>query len=189
MRWVRTNISSIYYFTEIPIILKQHIQSDWISNEPRKWGDVLRTLSVHGYSKPWRTSLGMNKPRTWCKSGQVSLVKFQTTDTYVAAKKLSHCETVALWNSLETWKTSSIPLRCHWNPTVNSGKVPGRVLPLCWAIYMCCHFDPLFWPSEDWTQSFWGTFSYPPTPKSSFWVPILPELHLFDPKFHFASIF
>ena len=82
-------------------------------------------------------------------------MKFQTTDTYVAAKNLSHCETVALWNSLETWKTSSIPLRCHWNPTVNSGKVPGRVLPLCWAIYMCCHFDPLFWPSEDWTQSFW----------------------------------
>ena len=25
MHWVRTNISSIYYFTEIPIILKQHI--------------------------------------------------------------------------------------------------------------------------------------------------------------------
>ena len=58
MRWVRTNISSIYYFTEIPIILKQHIQSDWITNEPRKpWGDVRRTLSEHGYSKFWRTSL------------------------------------------------------------------------------------------------------------------------------------
>ena len=28
MRWVRTKISSIYYFTEILIILKQHIQSD-----------------------------------------------------------------------------------------------------------------------------------------------------------------
>ena len=33
MHWVWTNISSIYYFTEIPIILKQHIQSDWITNE------------------------------------------------------------------------------------------------------------------------------------------------------------
>ena len=45
MHWVRTNISSIYYFTEIPIILKQHIQSDWITNELRKpWGDVLGTL-------------------------------------------------------------------------------------------------------------------------------------------------
>ena len=29
-----------------------------ITNEPRKpWGDVLRTLSVHGYSKLWGTSL------------------------------------------------------------------------------------------------------------------------------------
>ena len=75
MRWVQTNISSIYYFTEIPIILKQHIQSDWITNEPRKpWGDVLRTLSAHGYSKLWRTSLSMNKPTTWYKSGRVSLV-------------------------------------------------------------------------------------------------------------------
>ena len=65
MHWVRTNISSIYYFTEIPIILKQHILSDWITNEPRKpWGDVLRTLSVHGYSKVWRTSLSVNKPTT-----------------------------------------------------------------------------------------------------------------------------
>ena len=52
MRWVWTNISSIYYFTEIPIILKQHIQSDWITNEPRKpWGDVLRTLSADGRSE------------------------------------------------------------------------------------------------------------------------------------------
>ena len=75
MHWVRTNISSIYYFTEIPITPKQHIQSDWITNEPRKpWGDVLRTLSTHGYSKLWRTSLSMNKPTTWCKSGRVSLV-------------------------------------------------------------------------------------------------------------------
>ena len=39
----------IYHFTEIPITLKQHIQSDWITNEPRKpRGDVLRTLSAHG---------------------------------------------------------------------------------------------------------------------------------------------
>ena len=75
MHRVRTNISSIYYFTEIPIILKQHIQSDWITNELRKpWGDVLGNLSAHGYSKLWRTSFSMNKPTTWCKSGRVSLV-------------------------------------------------------------------------------------------------------------------
>ena len=53
MHWVRTNISSIYYFTEVPIILKQHIQSDWITNEPRKpWGDVLRTDGQMDKVKP-----------------------------------------------------------------------------------------------------------------------------------------
>ena len=31
MHWVWTKISSIYYFAEIPIILKQHVQSDWIT--------------------------------------------------------------------------------------------------------------------------------------------------------------
>ena len=44
---------------------------------------------------------------------------------------------------------------------------PGRVLPLCWVIWMCRRFDPLFWHSEDWTRSFWGIFSHPPTPKRS----------------------
>ena len=29
-------------------------------------------------------------------------------------------------------------------------------------------FDPLFWHSGDWTRSFGGTFSHPPTPKLSF---------------------
>ena len=39
-------------FHRISIILKQHIQSDSITNEPRKpQGDVLRTLIGHGYSK------------------------------------------------------------------------------------------------------------------------------------------
>ena len=40
MCWVWMNISSIYYFTEITIILKQHIQSDWIINEPKKNGEM-----------------------------------------------------------------------------------------------------------------------------------------------------
>ena len=31
-------------------------------------------------------------------------MKFQTKNIYLAAKKWSHCETVALWNSLVTWK-------------------------------------------------------------------------------------
>ena len=46
----------------------------------------------------------------------ISLVKFQTTNTYVATKKM-----VALWKSQfmkqsSDLKTSSIPLRCHWKP-------------------------------------------------------------------------
>ena len=58
-------------------------------------------------------------PPNWVGKKTLSnLVKFQTTNTctYVAAKKWSHCETVALWNSLGTCKTSSIPMRCHWKP-------------------------------------------------------------------------
>ena len=50
---------------------------NWLNhfNQSRKpWGDVLRTLSAHGYSKLWRTSFSMNKPTTWCKSGRVSSV-------------------------------------------------------------------------------------------------------------------
>ena len=55
---------------------KQHIRvSVGITNELRKpWEDVLRTLSVHGHSKLWWTSLSMNKPITWCKFGRLSLV-------------------------------------------------------------------------------------------------------------------
>ena len=68
-------------------------------------------------------------------------------------------------------------------------RYPGRVLPLCWVIWMCRHFDPLFWHSEDWTRSFWGIFSHPPTPKRSFGVlklPILTEFDLLGPKFHLS---
>ena len=68
-------------------------------------------------------------------------------------------------------------------------KPPGRVLPLCWVIWMCRRFDPLFWHSEDWTRSFWGIFSPPPTPKRSFGVlklPILTEFDLLGPKFNFS---
>ena len=61
MHWVQMNISSIYYFTKIPITLKQQVQSDWITNEPRKpWGDVLRTLSVHG---GWTNNENTQRPK------------------------------------------------------------------------------------------------------------------------------
>ena len=54
MHWVRTNISSIYYFTKIPIILKQHIQSDWITNELKKtWGDSARDYAAPSAQYAW----------------------------------------------------------------------------------------------------------------------------------------
>ena len=43
--------------------------------------------------------------------------------------------------------------------------------------------------SGDWTQSFWGTFSHPPTPKWSFGVLkllIVTEFDPLGPKFHFS---
>ena len=74
------------------------------------------------------------------------------------------------------------PQACHRD-------TPGRVLLLCWVIWMCHCFDPLFWDSGDRTRSFRGTFSHPPTPKRSFEVlklQILAEFDLFGPKFHFS---
>ena len=74
-------------------------------------------------------------------------------------------------------------------PSLSSVIYPGRVLPLCWVIWMCRRFDPLFWHSEDSNRSFGGIFSHPPTPKQSFGVlklPILTEFDLLGPKFHFS---
>ena len=125
MRWVQTNNGSIYYFTEIPIILKQHIQSDWITNEPRKpWGDVLRTLSAHGYSKLWWTPLSMNKPTTWCKSGRVSLVSsscLYKTQPERALAQLCHTRIDAL--SLDKHQ---FHLLLHQNSHHSNGQTDGR---------------------------------------------------------------
>ena len=86
MHWVWTNISSIYYFTEIPIILKQHIQSDWITNEPRKpWGDVLRTLSAHGYSNLCRRTSVLH---IWYKY-QGKLDALHSAPTYLCSHRLA----------------------------------------------------------------------------------------------------
>ena len=92
-----------------------------------------------------------------------------------SSKKWSHCETVALWNSLGTCKTSSIPLR--WSleaqlstevKSVTCGcfvdtirlpcAFPGGVLPMWWVIHMCRGFDPLFSLWQDRARSFWGIF-------------------------------
>ena len=70
----------------------------------------------------------------------------------------------------------------------------GLVTPEGYSLYVGWYgcaavLTPFFWHSGDWTRSFWGTFSHPPTPKWSFGVlklPILTEFDLFGPKFHFS---
>ena len=65
----------------------------------------------------------------------------------------------------------------------------GGVLPMWWVIHMCRGFDPLFSLWQDRARSFGGIFSHPPLPKRSFGVsklPILKELDLLGPKFHFS---
>ena len=67
------DISSIYYFIEIPIILKQHIQSDWMTNEPRKpRGDVLRTSAHMDITSSDRCLL------VWTSGGQTECLATQT---------------------------------------------------------------------------------------------------------------
>ena len=51
--------------------------------------------------------------------------------------KWSHCETVALWNSLGICKTSSIPLRCHWKP--NCQRMSSQSLVAVLLIPLVCH--------------------------------------------------
>ena len=91
---------------------------------------------------------------------------------------------------IRDWRVLNQEYRNLWVPSYHCGDVvPGRVLPLCWVIWMCRCFDPLFWHSGDWSRSFWGTFSHPLTPKWSFGVlklPILTEFDLFGPKFRFS---
>ena len=54
-------------------------------------------------------------------------------------------------------------------PSLSSVIYPGRVLPLCWVIWMCRRFDPLFWHSEDWNRSFGGIFFSSTNTKTIFW--------------------
>ena len=103
--------------------------------------------------------------------------------------ELKNPESNLNWNWIEL-KEMNWSEPCLWVPSNHCGDVvPGKVLPLCWVIWMCRCFDPLFWHSGDWSRSFWGTFSHPLTPKWSFGVlklPILTEFDLFGPKFRFS---
>ena len=66
--------------------------------------------------------------------------------------------------------------------------MPGEGTPSMLGDMDVPPFWPPFWHSGDWTRSFWGTFSHPPTPKLSFGVLELPILTQFDLglKFHFS---
>ena len=66
--------------------------------------------------------------------GEVSNNKYM----YIcSSKKWSHYETVALWNSLGTCKTSSIPLRCQWKPNCQRRSSLSLVAVL--LIPLVCH--------------------------------------------------
>ena len=66
---------------------------------------IVNTLELSGPHQ-----IELKKP---LQPGEVSNNKYM----YIcSSKKWSHCETVALWNSLGTCKISSIPMPCHWKP-------------------------------------------------------------------------
>ena len=95
-------------------------------------------------------------PPNWVKKnplqpGEVSNNKYM----YIcSSKKWLHCETVALWNSLGTCKTSSIPMRCHWRPScqrrsslslvavfsVDTARLPCAFAPIFMvrSYFQCC---------------------------------------------------
>ena len=69
------------------------------------------------------------------------------------------------------------------------GWIPGRVLPLCWVIWMCCRFDPLFHILGSELDLFGVLFLIHWHQNDLFEVlklPILTEFDLFDPKFNFS---
>ena len=86
---------------------------------------------------------------------------------HFAVHVLQGCFTVKLPGANQLSLKDMGTINLNWKQQLLD-TVPGRVLPLCWVIWMCCHFDLLFWHSGDWTRSFGGTFSHPLTPKRSF---------------------
>ena len=62
-----------------------------------------------------------------------------------SSKKWSHCETVALWNSLGTCKTSSIPLRCHWKPNCQRRSSHSLVAVLLLPLFCHVHLQQYSW--------------------------------------------
>ena len=79
------------------------------------------------------------------------------------------------WNSLKTNLAAS---RLH---------EPRGGYSLYDGWYICAALlTPFFLNFWGLNTIFWGYFFHPSIPKRSFWVPILPELDLFGPKFQFC---
>ena len=94
---------------------------------------IVNTLEL---SAPHQIELKKNKKtlQPGNQPGEVSNNKYM----YIcSSKKWSHYETVALWNSLGTCKTSSIPLRCHWKP--NCQRRSSLSLAAVLLIPLVCH--------------------------------------------------
>ena len=91
---------------------------------------IVNTLEL---SAPHQIELKKKPLQPGNQPGEVSNNKYM----YIcSSKKWSHCETVALWNSLGTCKTSSIPLRCHWKPNYING---GLSLVAVLLTPLVCH--------------------------------------------------
>ena len=150
----------------------------WTIDDPGQW---------HTYSSPGLnelTYIGSVIPREL-----LSLVIISSGSGLLCVQCQASPEPGIVFNypGTELWDVGTFFISLHqWMQVCEN---PGWVLPLCWVIWMCRRFDPLFWHSEAWTRSFGGIFSHPPTPKRSLGVlklPILTEFDLLGPKFNFS---
>ena len=92
---------------------------------------IVNTLEL---SAPTKIEVKKNPLQPGNQPGEASNNKYM----YIcSSKKWSHCETVALWNSLGTCKTSSTPLRCHWKP--NCQRRSSQSLVAVLLISLVCH--------------------------------------------------
>ena len=108
----------------------------WTPKYPRRPKDqytaqIVNTLEL---SAPHQIEFKIKTLQPGNQPGEVSNIKY----IYIcSSKKWSHCETVALWNNLGTYKTSSIPLRCHWKPNCQRRSSLSLVAVL--LIPLVCH--------------------------------------------------
>ena len=102
---------------------------------------MVNTLEL---SAPHQIEFRKKKPlQPGNQPGEVSNNKYM----YIcSSKKWSHCETVALWNSLGTCKTSSIPFRCHWKPNYQRRSVTWSLVAVLLTPLVChVHLHQYSW--------------------------------------------